>query len=94
MLFRADNNNLKIVFMPARSETTSDALNFSQRVLPSFLVPKEKVSLLLLITSGSNEEAKAEINFFFPENSISSDADLTLGVKQFQSERRDYFPIL
>jgi hypothetical protein len=84
MLFRAESISLKIVFIPARKETTSDAENLSKRVFPPFFVDKENISLLLLIISGASEETSAEIIFLFPLISISREADLTLGVKQSQ----------
>ena len=82
MLFRADKVNLRIVFIPARSETTSDAKNFNESVFPSFFVDKENTIRLLLIVSGVSEDARAEIIFFFPLSSISRAADLTLEVKK------------
>jgi hypothetical protein len=59
MIAKADRANLKIVFIPARSDTKSDAMNLSKIVLPLFLDNKEKVNLLFFTSSGVRAETNA-----------------------------------
>lgn len=84
MLFRPESASLKIVFIPARSETTSLASNLNKSVFPWFFVEIESVSRFPRIASGLRESASAEMTFFLPESSISKKADLTFELKIFR----------
>ena len=77
MIVNAERVNLKIVFIPARSDTKSDAMNLSKIVLPLFLDIKEKVNLLFFTTSGDRAETNASFILIPPVISTAKVAKRT-----------------
>jgi len=85
MLFRAVSNSLRIVFIPALTETRSDPEKLSRRTFPSVFCFTEKLNRLLSIASGESEARSDETIFFSAFNSISSVTRSTFDFNLFQN---------
>jgi hypothetical protein len=82
MLFRADNVNLKMVFIPARSAITSDELNLSKRQSPLPTIETLNLRREPSIASGKRADSSALITFFSPESLTTKAAERTLEVNR------------